>query len=86
MPAWGPDSARVLIVGLAPGLHGAHRTGIPFFGDASGTLLLSALKESGFATPEYPDGEPIRITNVVKCLPPQNLPETGEVNRCQPFL
>ncbi|MEM7706920.1 MAG: uracil-DNA glycosylase family protein [Pseudomonadota bacterium] len=76
----------MLIVGLAPGLHGAHRTGIPFFGDASGTLLLSALKESGFATPEHPDGEPIRITNVVKCLPPQNLPETGEVNRCQPFL
>ncbi len=73
-------------MGLAPGLHGAHRTGIPFFGDASGTLLLAALKEAGYATPEHAEGEPIRITNVVKCLPPQNLPETAEVDRCRPFL
>lgn len=86
MPAWGAENAALLIVGLAPGLHGAHRTGIPFFGDASGTLLMGALRAAGYATPESPTGKPVRITNAVKCLPPGNLPNTREVGRCGKFL
>ncbi len=86
VPAWGRADASLLIVGLAPGLHGAHRTGIPFFGDASGTLLISALTAAGYATPQSPSGKAVRITNAVKCLPPGNLPNTREVSRCEKFL
>lgn len=86
MPAWGPADAPLLVVGLAPGLHGAHRTGIPFFGDASGELLMSTLESRGYATPRQPNGQPVRISNAVKCLPPGNLPQPEEVRNCARFL
>ncbi|MEX2327695.1 MAG: uracil-DNA glycosylase family protein [Pseudomonadales bacterium] len=75
----GPDDARLLIVGLAPGMHGANRTGIPFMGDASGELLFTVLRQLGI-------DQAVRITNVVKCLPISNLPAASEVNACQRFL
>lgn len=83
--AWGKAEAACLIVGLAPGLHGAHRTGIPFWGDASGDLLHRVLQEAGYATPEH-SGDAIRITNAVKCLPPGNRPTGPEVRQCARFL
>ncbi len=79
MPASGPRSAALLIVGLAPGLHGANRTGIPFTGDASGDLLFAVLRDLGI-------NEAVGITNAVKCLPPDNRPNLNEVKRCQRFL
>lgn len=93
VPAYGADNARLLIVGLAPGKHGANATGIPFTGDASGKLLFHMLKQHGFA-PEHPSNteEPevvlddCKITNAVKCLPPQNKPSGEEVLRCNRFL
>ena len=86
----GPSDARLLIVGLAPGLHGANATGIPFTGDASGKLLFHCLQKFGFADPLQPEQNPTlincRITNAVKCLPPQNKPTTSEVKTCNQFL
>ena len=87
--AWGRPDARLLVVGLAPGLHGANRTGRPFTGDASGEFLFRALKRAGFADiTENADTKLInaRITNAVKCLPPHNRPVTSELRACLPFL
>ena len=86
---WGRRSARLLIVGLAPGRLGANRTGRPFTGDASGTFLFEALKQAGFATSADPFTASLvnaRITNAVRCLPPGNLPKSEEVRRCSGYL
>jgi len=83
----------LLIVGLAPGLRGANRTGRPFTGDFAGDLLYRSLVKSGFAAGTYgasiDDGLELlraRITNAVRCVPPQNRPEPGEINACKAFL
>jgi uracil-DNA glycosylase family 4 len=93
VPAFGALDARLLVVGLAPGLHGANRTGRPFTGDAAGDLLYQTLIEFGFATGTYgasiEDGLRLvscAITNAVRCVPPQNKPMPSEVNSCRPFL
>jgi uracil-DNA glycosylase family 4 len=93
VPSFGPDDARLLIVGLAPGMHGANATGRPFTGDYAGILLYRTLHEFGFAShPESTardDGLELldcRITNAVRCLPPQNKPTTDEVNTCNDYL
>lgn len=90
---FGDLNARLLIVGLAPGMHGANRTGRPFTGDHAGILLYRTLYRFGFATkPEAiarGDGLKLRgcrITNAVKCLPPANKPLPDEVRRCNPYL
>ncbi len=93
VPAYGPIESQLLIVGLAPGKHGANASGIPFTGDASGRMLFTQLSTHGFA--QFPDSAkeahiPVlincRITNAVKCLPPANKPLTTEVNQCNEFL
>ncbi|WP_018994148.1 MULTISPECIES: uracil-DNA glycosylase [unclassified Thioalkalivibrio] len=93
VPSFGPLDARLLIVGLAPGMHGANATGRPFTGDYAGVLLYETLHQYGFATgPESvraDDGLQLldcRITNAVKCLPPQNKPTTEEIRTCNGFL
>lgn len=93
VPPFGDDSAELLIVGLAPGLRGANRTGRPFTGDYAGDLLYATLRKFGLATGEYAasrdDGLRLvraRITNAVRCVPPQNRPEPAEIAACQPFL
>jgi uracil-DNA glycosylase family 4 len=90
---FGDPHARLLIVGLAPGLHGANRTGRPFTGDYAGILLYEALHRFGFASQPVAsaadDGMRLtgcRITNAVKCLPPENKPRTDEVGRCNRYL
>ena len=93
VPSFGPASARLLIVGLAPGLSGANRTGRPFTGDHAGVLLYSTLLEFGFATGKYearPDdtlvmGDAV-LSNAVRCVPPANKPESSEVKTCRQFL
>ena len=97
VPSFGRKDARFLIVGLAPGMHGANRTGRPFTGDYAGDLLYSTLYQFGFAS----SGEPLneegnansaltlsncRITNAVRCLPPQNKPEPSEIKMCNDYL
>jgi uracil-DNA glycosylase len=95
--SFGDAAARLLIVGLAPGMHGANRTGRPFTGDYAGNLLYSTLYRFGFATSPEPldaqgNANPVlslhncRITNAVRCLPPQNKPEPAEVRECNPYL
>ena len=91
--SFGPHRARLLIVGLAPGLHGANRSGRPFTGDASGQLLFSTLHKFGFASRadsvSAADGmrlEDCRITNAVRCVPPQNKPTPEELNTCNRYL
>jgi uracil-DNA glycosylase family 4 len=79
VPPFGPANAPLLIVGLAPGMHGANRTGRAFTGDASGELLFHVLDLFGIR-------EQVRITNAVKCLPVKNLPGAREINNCQRFL
>jgi uracil-DNA glycosylase family 4 len=93
VPAFGDAQPHLLIVGLAPGMHGANRTGRPFTGDYAGVLLYQTLFDLGLssaATSEHSgDGlqlHGVRITNAVKCLPPQNKPSTTEVIQCQPYL
>ncbi|AGA33048.1 Uracil-DNA glycosylase, family 5 [Thioalkalivibrio nitratireducens DSM 14787] len=93
VPPFGPERARLLIVGLAPGMHGANATGRPFTGDHAGILLYRTLHAFGFANrPEATgrdDGlalEDCRVTNAVKCLPPQNRPTPAEVRACNGFL
>jgi uracil-DNA glycosylase family 4 len=93
VPPFGDASARLLIVGLAPGMHGANRTGRPFTGDYAGVLLYETLHEFGFSSvPESvsaDDGlvlKDCRITNAVKCLPPDNKPIGAEINSCNDFL
>jgi uracil-DNA glycosylase len=93
VPSFGPLEARLLIVGLAPGLRGANRTGRPFTGDYAGDLLYATLKEYGFARGNY-DERPddtlelvdARITNAVRCVPPENKPTPAEINTCRDFL
>lgn len=91
--SFGDPSARVLIVGLAPGLQGANRTGRPFTGDYAGDLLYSTLLEYRFAKGKYEarpdDGLMLvdcRISNAVRCVPPQNKPLPAEINTCRTFL
>jgi uracil-DNA glycosylase len=93
VPSFGPADARLLIVGLAPGLRGANRTGRPFTGDYAGDLLYATLAKFGFARGLYRadprDGLELvdcRITNAVRCVPPENKPETTEIAACRPFL
>ena len=93
VPAFGSADARLLIVGLAPGLRGANATGRPFTGDYAGDLLYRTLIDFGFATGEYrarPDDglrlQDCRITNAVRCVPPKNKPEPAEITQCRPFL
>jgi len=93
VPSFGPLSARLLIVGLAPGLMGANRSGRPFTGDFAGDLLYPALVEAGLAEGRYQrhahDGlQPsrFRITNAVRCVPPENKPTTSEIAECNGFL
>ncbi|RME35716.1 MAG: uracil-DNA glycosylase [Gammaproteobacteria bacterium] len=93
VPPFGAARPRLLIVGLAPGMHGANATGRPFTGDFAGILLYRTLHEFGYASAARSrsgdDGlvlEGCRITNAVKCLPPQNRPSTAEVHTCNDFL
>ena len=93
VPSFGDPDARLLVVGLAPGMHGANRTGRPFTGDHAGILLYRTLHEQGYADrPESvaaDDGLTLsdcRITNAVRCLPPANKPVTAEVRSCNAFL
>jgi uracil-DNA glycosylase family 4 len=93
VPSFGTANARLLIVGLAPGLRGANATGRPFTGDYAGDLLYRMLIAHGFAEGDYrarPDDglrlKDCRITNAVRCVPPQNKPEPAEITRCRPFL
>ena len=85
--SWGRQDARLLVVGLAPGLHGANRTGKPFVGDASSAALLKSLVAHGFAeNPPRPRLKSTRITNVVRCVPPENRPTTAEIRQCSAYL
>jgi len=91
--SFGPDDAELLIVGLAPGLRGANRTGRPFTGDYAGDLLYRSLLKFGFAAGQYgaDPGDSLelrraRITNAVRCVPPQNRPEPAEIEACGRFL
>lgn len=93
VPAFGSLNARLLIVGLAPGLKGANFTGRPFTADYAGDLLYPTLLEFGFAQGVYQrhreDGLTLcdaRITNAVRCVPPQNKPTPAEEKTCRPFL
>ncbi len=93
VPAFGPLDARVAIVGLAPGLQGANRTGRPFTGDFAGDLLYATLSEYGFSRGEFQarpdDGLTLvdcRIINAVRCVPPENKPTTVEIATCRKFL
>jgi uracil-DNA glycosylase family 4 len=93
VPAFGPVTARLLIVGLAPGLQGANRTGRPFTGDYAGDLLYSTLAQFGFTRGTYradpDDGLELvgaRIANAVGCVPPENKPLPAEINTCRRFL
>jgi len=93
VPAFGDPGARLLIVGLAPGLRGANRTGRPFTGDFAGTLLYETLIKFGFATGTYqarPDDgltlHDCRIINAVRCVPPENKPLPAEIATCNDYL
>ena len=93
VPSFGPASARLLVVGLAPGLKGANRTGRPFTGDYAGDLLYETLRKFGFAEGAYgrsaDDGFRLidcRVTNAVRCVPPENKPTPSEIASCRPFL
>jgi len=91
--SFGPFDASLLIVGLAPGLKGANRTGRPFTGDHAGELLYATLRRFGLAAGAYratpDDGLTLRncrIANAVRCVPPANLPEPQEISNCNQFL
>lgn len=93
VPSFGPASAKLLIVGLAPGVTGANRTSRPFTGDYAGDLLYATINKFGFSKGEYDtrpdDGLELvdaMITNAVRCVPPQNKPTGPEINNCRPFL
>ncbi|HEX3952107.1 MAG TPA: uracil-DNA glycosylase [Stellaceae bacterium] len=93
VPSFGEGEPELLIVGLAPGLRGANRTGRPFTGDYAGDLLYKTLLKFGLAEGSYAadpqDGlalRRVRITNAVRCVPPQNKPEPAEITACRPFL
>ncbi|BAT60734.1 uracil DNA glycosylase superfamily protein [Variibacter gotjawalensis] len=93
VPAFGPKSARLAVIGLAPGLRGANRTGRPFTGDYAGELLYSTLIKYGFARGKFearPDDSlellDCRIVNAVRCVPPGNKPTPLEIKTCRDFL
>ncbi len=93
VPPFGDPDAALLIVGLAPGMHGANRTGRPFTGDHAGILLYQTLYDFGFASRPVSEASSdglelkrCRISNAVKCLPPQNKPVTEEIRNCNSFL
>jgi uracil-DNA glycosylase len=93
VPPFGDAAPKLLIIGLAPGMHGANRTGRPFTGDFAGILLYRTLYKCGFANHEgsaSPDDNleltQCRITNAVKCLPPENKPAPAEVRQCNHYL
>jgi uracil-DNA glycosylase family 4 len=93
VPAFGDPRAHLLIVGLAPGMHGANRTGRPFTGDFAGILLYRTLFDHGFGSQPVSESADdalqlsgCRISNAVKCLPPQNKPLTAEIRNCNAFL
>lgn len=93
VPSFGPSDAKLLVVGLAPGLKGANRTGRPFTGDYAGDLLYATLDKFGLSRGRYQkradDGLELRgcrITNAVRCVPPQNKPTGEEIKTCRPFL
>ena len=91
--SFGSLSSELLIVGLAPGVHGANKTGRPFTGDFAGVLLYKTLIKFKFANGKYDPGSSdtlklnnCRITNAVKCVPPKNKPETNEIKNCSSYL
>ena len=93
VPSFGDEQAKLLVIGLAPGMTGANRTGRPFTGDWAGDLLYATLGKFGFTRGTYdrrPDDgltlEGAMITNAVRCVPPQNKPVGAEINQCRPFL
>lgn len=93
VPSFGDDHPKLLIVGLAPGMHGANRTGRPFTGDYAGVLLYQTLHKFGYASADASvsadDGlqlKDCRITNAVKCLPPENKPTGDEIKVCNRYL
>jgi uracil-DNA glycosylase family 4 len=93
VPSFGDSGARLLVLGLAPGLAGANRTGRPFTGDSSGAFLYTTLARFGFAGSTAADGpeDGLRltgcmVTNAVRCVPPANRPTAAEVAACRPFL
>ena len=93
VPSFGELSSEILIIGLAPGLKGANQTGRPFTGDYAGDVLYESLQKHGLATGVYAkhagDGFKlcnVRITNAVRCVPPENKPISDEVNQCNQFL
>ncbi len=93
VPSFGAQLPRLLVVGLAPGLHGANRTGRPFTGDHAGLLLYRMLHRFGFASDSESRSErdglrliDCRITNAVRCVPPQNKPTLQEIRTCNRYL
>lgn len=93
VPSFGPPASPLLVVGLAPGMHGANASGRAFTGDHAGVLLYRTLYETGFSNQpsgEHPDDgltlQQCRITNAVRCLPPQNKPTRDELRRCNGYL
>jgi len=93
VPSFGASTPRILIVGLAPGMHGANRTGRPFTGDHAGILLYETLHAAGLATAPVSHSADdalrlvhARIVNSVKCVPPQNKPTPAEIRRCNDYL
>ncbi|WP_408834678.1 uracil-DNA glycosylase [Acidocella sp.] len=93
VPSFGPLAARLLVVGQAPGVNGANTTGRPFTGDVAGRLLYAGLLAAGFASGTFAeradDGLTLldaRVTNAVRCAPPQHKLESAEIHNCRPFL
>ena len=93
VPSFGPETAELLVIGLAPGVTGANRTGRPFTGDWAGDLLYATLAKFGLSNDKYDqhpdDGLELKrtmITNAVRCVPPQNKPIGAEINQCRAFL
>ena len=93
VPSFGPETAELLIIGLAPGVTGANRTGRPFTGDWAGDLLYATIDKFGYSTGKFDarpdDGLKLKramITNAVRCVPPQNKPVGAEINQCRQFL
>jgi uracil-DNA glycosylase family 4 len=93
VPCWGQREARLLVLGLAPGVRGANRTGRPFTGDHAGKLLYATLLKYGLAGGEYLEDPSdtlqlrgLRIANAVRCVPPENLPTPAEIGTCNRFL
>jgi uracil-DNA glycosylase family 4 len=93
VPSFGPEDAKLLIVGLAPGLKGANRTGRPFLGDYAGELLYRTLLKFGLARGRHDPASPgdlqlvdCMISNAVRCVPPQNKPRPQEIATCRKFL